>query len=65
MLPKVNPTITQAWLLLRRHFEEEMNRCQMKTLFHDSDRFKKFSLKYNDILFDYSKNLINDEILSN
>jgi len=58
MLPKVNPTITQAWLLLRRHFEEEMNRCQMKTLFHDSDRFKKFSLQFNDILFDYSKNML-------
>lgn len=58
MLPKVNPTITQAWLLLKRHFDEEMSRCQMKTLFADADRFKKFSLQFGDILFDYSKNII-------
>ncbi len=58
MLPKVNPTITQAWLLLKRHFDEEMSRSQMKTLFADADRFKKFSLQFGDILFDYSKNII-------
>jgi len=32
----------------------------MKTLFeNDPERFKKFSLNFNDILFDYSKNIIN------
>ncbi|HWB28360.1 MAG TPA: glucose-6-phosphate isomerase [Chitinophagaceae bacterium] len=64
MLPKVNPTITQAWLLLRRHFEEEMNRCQMKALFAaDEDRFSKFSLRFKDILFDYSKNIISPKTM--
>lgn len=29
----------------------------------DPQRFHKFSLSFNDILFDYSKNLINDETL--
>ncbi len=59
MLPKINPTTTQAWLLLRRHFDEEMNRCHIKTLFdNDAERFNKFSLNFGDILFDYSKNII-------
>ena len=64
MFPKVNPTTTQAWLLLKRHFEEEMQRIKMKTLFqNDVERFDKFSLQFNDILFDYSKNIINPKTL--
>ncbi|MGN6618733.1 MAG: glucose-6-phosphate isomerase, partial [Ilyomonas sp.] len=59
MFPKVNPTTTQAWLLLKRHHQEEMLRTHMRDLFkNDPDRFKKFSLSVNDIVFDYSKNII-------
>ena len=58
MLPKVNPTISLVWVLLNWHFDEEMSRCLMKVLFADADRFKKFSLRLEDILFDYSKNII-------
>ncbi len=64
MFPKVTPTTTQAWLLLKRHFEEEMQRTKMKTLFqNDAERFGKFSLQFNDILFDYSKNIITPKTL--
>ncbi len=59
MFPKINPTTTQAWLLLKRHFEEEMQRMKMKTFFaNDAERFNKFSLSFKGILFDYSKNII-------
>ncbi len=59
MFPKVNPTTTQAWLLLKKHYEEEMHRAQMKDLFaNDANRFEKFSLRLDDIVFDYSKNII-------
>ncbi len=59
MLPKINPTNTQAWLLLKKHQSEEMRNITMKRLFAESeDRFKKFSISFNDILFDYSKNII-------
>src|SRR6476469_8518692 len=59
MLPKINPTSTQAWLLLKKHQKEEMQRMHMKSLFeNDPERFKKFSLRFDDILFDYSKNII-------
>ncbi len=59
MLPKINPTNTQAWFLLRKHHDEEMQRQHMKQLFaFDEDRFLKFSINSGDILFDYSKNII-------
>ena len=59
MLPKINPTNTQAWWLLTKHQSEEMRNITMKRLFaEDEDRFKKFSISFNDILFDYSKNII-------
>ncbi|RFM27120.1 glucose-6-phosphate isomerase [Deminuibacter soli] len=64
MLPRVNPTNTQAWLLLKRHHEDEMQRAKIKELFaHDAERFSKFSLQFEDILFDYSKNIINAKSL--
>jgi glucose-6-phosphate isomerase len=64
MLPRVNPTSTQAWFLLQKHHEEEMNRRHMRDLFSaDPDRFQKFSLALGDILFDYSKNIINQKTL--
>ena len=64
MFPKVNPTTTQAWLLLKRHYEEEMQRTPIKNLFkQDPDRFQKFSIRFEDILFDYSKNIITPKTL--
>ena len=59
MLPKINPTNTQAWLLLTKHQSEEMRNMTMKRLFsEDENRFNKFSINFGDILFDYSKNII-------
>lgn len=64
MLPRINPTNTQAWFLLKKHHEEEMSRRHMRDLFaQDPDRFQKFSLRLNDILFDYSKNIISQKTL--
>jgi glucose-6-phosphate isomerase len=64
MLPRTNPTTTQAWFLLKKHFEEEMNRKHMRDFFAaDEDRFQKFSLHLEDILFDYSKNIVNEKTL--
>lgn len=64
MLPRTNPTTTQAWFLLKKHFEEEMNRKNMRDFFTaDAERFKKFSLTLDDIVFDYSKNILNEKTL--
>lgn len=64
MLPRINPTNTQAWFLLKKHHEEEMSRRHMRDLFSaDPERFQKFSIRFEDILFDYSKNIINQKTL--
>ena len=64
MLPRINPTSTQAWFLLKKHFEEEMNRKHMRDLFTaEPERFQKFSLCLEDLVFDYSKNIINQKTL--
>jgi glucose-6-phosphate isomerase len=64
MLSKINPTSTQAWFLLKKHYEDEMSRRPMKDMFAaEPDRFDKFSIRFGDILFDYSKNIINQKTL--
>lgn len=63
MLSTQNPTETQAWKKLEAHFTQ-MRECQMKDLFaEDAARFDAFSTKFEDILIDYSKNIITTETL--
>ena len=63
MLPKINPTTTTAWSLLGKHFEE-LSSLKMKELFAaDKNRFSQFSIQYDDILFDYSKNIVTGKTL--
>lgn len=63
MLPNVNPTSTASWKELEAYFKT-FNGTQMKDLFKkDPERFKKFSLKFEDILIDYSKNIIDEKVL--
>lgn len=61
MLSKINFTQTQAYEYLIDHFVE-MTEFHMKDLFEkDKDRFQKFSIQFNDIFLDYSKNIIDDK----
>jgi glucose-6-phosphate isomerase len=60
-MKNINPTETKAWGSLQQHYEAMKNR-HMNDLFKaDADRFNKFSLKFEDILLDYSKNIITEE----
>jgi glucose-6-phosphate isomerase len=61
MLPIHNPTETIAWRNLEMIFLT-LQATHMRELFEeDPDRFQKFSLQFEDILIDYSKNIVNDE----
>jgi glucose-6-phosphate isomerase len=63
MLPKINPTATDAWRRLAAH-REAMEGVRMQTLFaQDSRRFERFSLSFEEILVDYSKNRITADTL--
>ena len=64
MLAKINPATTKSWQNLRRHHDETKS-IHMKDLFaSDPQRFKKFSIRFNDIVVDYSKNRITEETLN-
>lgn len=64
MLPTVNPTETEAWRKLEMIFLT-LQATHMRELFQDDpDRFEKFSIRFEDILVDYSKNILNEEVLN-
>jgi glucose-6-phosphate isomerase len=64
MFPKVNPTHTQAWKSLEKHYEEVCH-IHMKELFaQDPDRFRKMSIHFEDILVDFSKNRVTDSTMN-
>jgi len=63
MFPSTNPTTTKAWQQLQQH-AAGMKQVHMRKLFaEDAQRFEQYSLRFEDILFDYSKNLITKETL--
>ncbi|GHB25315.1 glucose-6-phosphate isomerase [Mongoliitalea lutea] len=57
----INPTSTHAWKSLT-DLSEEFNTIQIKNLFADSDRFQKYSIQFEDVLVDYSKNRVSDDV---
>lgn len=60
MLPKINPTQTTAWKALNQHFAD--TDFDLRTLFQNNpERFNQFSRVRPNYVFDFSKNLINDE----
>jgi len=64
MLPTATPTKTKAWQELEKHYQTTIKPTNMRALFSaDPDRFSKYSLRFGDILFDYSKNIVSDTTL--
>ena len=52
-----------AWQALQKHFQE-IKDVHMRDMFNeDKQRFEKFSVQFNDILYDFSKNRINNETI--
>lgn len=64
MLPNINFTTTSAYEYLVDHFID-IDQTTIKELFaQDPKRFEKFSIVFEDILFDFSKNRINETTLA-
>ena len=60
-LDKINPTKTKSWKKLK----SLKSTVDLKKLFkNDNDRLKKYSISIDELYVDYSKNLIDDEILN-
>ena len=63
MLKKMDPTKTGNWNRLLGHYER-IRDVHMRALFADDPgRFERFSIRFGDILVDFSKNRITEETL--
>ena len=64
MLPNIDFTSTSSYKYLVDHYIS-LNEKTLKELFaEDTFRFEKFSITFNDILLDYSKNRINEQTIA-
>jgi len=57
-------TNSKAWTALKTHFQQVQNDSMRDAFRRDPERFQKFSLQLNDIIFDYSKNRINEDTVA-
>jgi glucose-6-phosphate isomerase len=57
-------TTSKAWIALQTHYNETKNDSIREAFKNDPDRFNKFSINFNEILFDYSKNRISEDTVS-
>ncbi|VTR35221.1 glucose-6-phosphate isomerase [Sphingobacterium thalpophilum] len=64
MFPKINFTKTQAYHQLADHYKTISSKSLRELFAADPARFDKFSIGFDDILLDYSKNRIDAETLS-
>ena len=63
MLHNINPTTTESWKKLLAH-QQAMASTGIRQLFEqDPGRFTDFSIEDNDLLFDYSKNIVNKDTM--
>jgi glucose-6-phosphate isomerase len=57
-------TQLDSWLALAKHYDE-IKDVHMREIFDaDANRFEKYSLQINNILYDYSKNRVTDETMN-
>jgi glucose-6-phosphate isomerase len=61
MLQNINPVSTSAWQKLEQHHAIMKGKHLIDLFAIDPARFTKFSLQFEDILVDFSKNIINEE----
>ena len=56
-------TESSAWKALEAHYQEVSSRHMRELFAQDPQRFERFSLRFEDILLDYSKNRMTEETL--
>jgi glucose-6-phosphate isomerase len=60
MLKNIKPTELKAWKKLKKNFENDKRTLKTR-FFEDPERFSKYHIKWDGILFDYSKNIFGSE----
>jgi glucose-6-phosphate isomerase len=61
MFPKINPKQTKAWKQIEQHAGDMRNARISELVAKDPDRFKKYAFCFNELLVDFSKNLVSDD----
>lgn len=64
MLPNIDFTSTQSYKYLTNHYIDILTKSLKELFESDNQRFNKFSLQFEDILLDYSKNRIDEETIA-
>src|SRR6059058_4186124 len=64
MLPNIDFTTTQSYKYLADHYIDIVSKSLKELFDTDDQRFNKFSIQFEDILLDYSKNRIDDETIA-
>jgi glucose-6-phosphate isomerase len=62
-MKSINPTTTTAWGKLQS-LAKLHHQTQIKNLFNDPKRFEDYTIRLEDVLVDYSKNRLDNEIKS-
>ncbi len=60
-LPRIDPTRTRIWKRLTEHYHRMSHRHMVHLFRRDPHRFSTFSLPFEDLFVDYSKNIITRE----
>jgi glucose-6-phosphate isomerase len=55
---------SKAWQALLAHYTENSQHSMRQLFADDPQRFDRFSLRMDDLLLDYSKNLVNEETMT-
>ena len=63
MLKSINPTKTSAWKKLEVRYQETKNIHMREWFEADSQRVEKYSINWNELYFDYSKNRIDEHVM--
>ncbi|MBD1385774.1 glucose-6-phosphate isomerase [Mucilaginibacter rigui] len=63
-MPNIDFTSTQAYKYLTDHYIDIVSKSLKELFESDNQRFEKFSLQFEDILLDYSKNRIDEQTLA-
>ncbi|HVP78882.1 MAG TPA: glucose-6-phosphate isomerase [Thermodesulfobacteriota bacterium] len=63
MLRKINPTKTRSWKKLREHYRVMKSRHMVDLFRQDPERFSRFSATFEEMLVDYSKNILTKETI--
>lgn len=63
MLPKIDPTTTPAWKEISSHYQQIKNKKLTDFFKQDPQRFDNFSLRFKNILVDFSKNQLDKDTM--